>query len=140
MGETTFISKLIDGRFPDYERVMPRGEAETLVADREMLRQALIRTAILSNEKYRGIRFRLEPGMVELVAHNPEQEEAEEKVQIDYEGKEIAIGFNVGYLLDVLNALDTEKVQFSIVDANSSCLIHGVGRDESRYVVMPMRL
>ena len=140
MGQTTFISKLIDGRFPDYERVMPRGEAELLVADREGLRQALIRTAILSNEKYRGIRFRLEPGMVELVAHNPEQEEAEEKVEVEYNGKEMAIGFNVAYLLDVINVLDTEKVEFSLVDANSSCLIRGEGRDDSRYVVMPMRL
>ena len=140
MGETTFISKLIDGRFPDYERVMPRGEAELLIADREILRQALIRTAILSNEKYRGIRFQLEPGLVELVAHNPEQEEAEEKVEVDYDGKELAVGFNVGYLLDVLNVLDTEKVEFAIVDANSSCLIRGQGGDDSRYVVMPMRL
>jgi DNA polymerase-3 subunit beta len=140
MGETTFISKLIDGRFPDYERVIPRGEAETLLADREALRQALIRTAILSNEKYRGIRFRLEAGMLELVAHNPEQEEAEERVEVDYKGREIAIGFNVGYLLDVINVLDTEHVAFALIDANSSCLIQGEGRDESRYVVMPMRL
>jgi DNA polymerase-3 subunit beta len=140
IGETTFISKLIDGRFPDYERVIPRGEAETLVAEREGLRQALIRTAILSNEKYRGIRFRLEPGMLELVAHNPEQEEAEEKVEVDYNGRGIVIGFNVGYLLDVINVLDTERVEFALIDANSSCLIQGEGRDASRYVVMPMRL
>lgn len=140
IGETTFISKLIDGRFPDYERVIPRGDAEKLLADREELRRALIRTAILSNEKYRGIRFRLEPGVLELVAHNPEQEEAEEKIEVDYKGREIAIGFNVGYLLDVINVLDTEKVEFALIDANSSCLIQGEGRDESRYVVMPMRL
>jgi DNA polymerase-3 subunit beta len=140
IGETTFISKLIDGRFPDYERVIPRGEAETLRAEREGLRQALIRTAILSNEKYRGIRFRLEPGVLELVAHNPEQEEAEEKVEVDYHGREIAIGFNVGYLLDVINVLDTDKVEFALIDANSSCLIQGEGREDSRYVVMPMRL
>lgn len=140
IGDTTFISKLIDGRFPDYERVIPRGEAEKLLADREGLRQALIRTAILSNEKYRGIRFRLEPGVLELVAHNPEQEEAEEKIEVDYQGREIVIGFNVGYLLDVMGVLDTERVEFALIDANSSCLIQGEGRDESRYVVMPMRL
>jgi DNA polymerase-3 subunit beta len=140
IGETTFVSKLIDGRFPDYERVIPRGEAETLRADREALRQALIRTAILSNEKYRGIRFRLESGMLELVAHNPEQEEAEERVEVDYKGREIVIGFNVGYLLDVINVLDTGQVEFALIDANSSCLIQGEGRDDSRYVVMPMRL
>ncbi len=140
IAETTFISKLIDGRFPDYERVMPRGEAEVLVADKEMLRQALIRTAILSNEKYRGIRFKLEKGSAELVAHNPEQEEAEERVEVDYDGKEMVVGFNVGYLLDVINVLETDKVQLSLVDANSSCLIRGEGREDSRYVVMPMRL
>jgi DNA polymerase-3 subunit beta len=140
IGETTFISKLIDGRFPDYERVIPRGEAETLLADREGLRQALIRTAILSNEKYRGIRFRLESGVLELVAHNPEQEEAEEKIEVDYRGREIVIGFNVGYLLDVMNVLDTERVAFALIDANSSCLIQGEGQDDARYVVMPMRL
>jgi DNA polymerase-3 subunit beta len=140
IGETTFISKLIDGRFPDYERVIPRGEAETLRINREELRQALIRTAILSNEKYRGIRFRLEPGLLELVAHNPEQEEAEEKVEVDYKGREIVIGFNVGYLLDVINVLDSANVEFALIDANSSCLIQGEGRDDARYVVMPMRL
>jgi DNA polymerase III subunit beta len=140
IGETTFVSKLIDGRFPDYERVIPRGEPERLLADREALRQALIRTAILSNEKYRGIRFRLEAGMLELVAHNPEQEEAEEKVEVDYEGRELVIGFNVGYLLDVINVLDTDQVEFALIDANSSCLIQGEGRDDARYVVMPMRL
>ena len=140
LGETTFISKLIDGRFPDYERVMPRGDAEVLVADREILRQALIRTAILSNEKYRGIRFRLEKGSAELVAHNPEQEEAEERIEVEYDGKEMTVGFNVTYLLDVINVLDAEKVELSLVDANSSCLIRGEGREGSRYVVMPMRL
>jgi DNA polymerase-3 subunit beta len=140
IGDTTFISKLIDGRFPDYERVIPRGEAEKLLADREALRQALIRTAILSNEKYRGIRFRLESGVLELVAHNPEQEEAEEKIEVDYQGREIVIGFNVGYLLDVMGVLNSERVEFALIDANSSCLIQGEGRDESRYVVMPMRL
>jgi DNA polymerase-3 subunit beta len=139
-GVTTFISKLIDGRFPDYERVIPKGEAEKLLADRDGLRQALVRTAILSNEKYRGIRFRVEAGMVELVAHNPEQEEAEEKVEVEYKGREIVIGFNVGYLLDVINVLDSEKVEFALIDSSSSCLIQGEGRDDSRYVVMPMRL
>lgn len=140
IGETTFVSKLIDGRFPDYERVMPRGEAEVLMADKELLRQALIRTAILSNEKYRGIRFKLEKGSAELVAHNPEQEEAEERVEVDYDGKEMIVGFNVGYLLDVISVLESERVEISLVDANSSCLIRGEGREDSRYVVMPMRL
>ncbi len=140
LGETTFISKLIDGRFPDYERVMPKGEAQLMVADKDALKQALIRTAILSNEKYRGIRFKLEKDLLELVAHNPEQEEAEERLEVSYQGKEMIVGFNVGYLLDVINVLDGEQVRFALLDASSSCLITGEGREDSRYVVMPMRL
>jgi DNA polymerase-3 subunit beta len=140
IADTTFISKLIDGRFPDYERVIPRGNADVMVADKEVLRQALVRTAILSNEKYRGIRFKLERDSAELVAHNPEQEEAEERVEVNYEGSEMVVGFNVGYLLDVISVLDTDRVELSLIDANSSCMIRGQGREDSRYVVMPMRL
>jgi DNA polymerase-3 subunit beta len=140
LGGTTFISKLIDGRFPDYERVMPKGEAQLMVADKDALKQALVRTAILSNEKYRGIRFKLEENALELVAHNPEQEEAEERLEVSYEGKGMIVGFNVGYLLDVINVLDGDQVRFAVLDASSSCLITGEGREDSRYVVMPMRL
>lgn len=140
IGDTSFTSKLIDGRFPDYERVMPNGETQQLKADRELLKQALTRTSILSNEKYRGIRFRLAKGLLHLQAHNPEQDEAEEEVEIDYQGGEITIGFNVGYLLDVLGVVGTESVQMSLIDSNSSTLITPDGSDDCRYIIMPMRL
>lgn len=139
--DTTFTSKLIDGRFPDYERVMPSGKTEELTGDRQLMRQALTRAAILSNEKYRGIRFRLSQGLLHLQAHNPEQDEAEEEVEIAYDGSEMTIGFNVSYLLDVLGVLDSEEIKMSVIDANSSSLITATGVEEGcRYVVMPMRL
>ena len=140
MGESSFTTKLIDGRFPDYERVMPNGEASMMHADKEPLKQALARTAILSNEKYRGIRFRLSDGLLHLQAHNPEQDEAEEEVEVDYQGPEMTIGFNVGYLLDVLGVLDGDDVQVAVIDSNSSSLITQKDSNECRYVVMPMRL
>ncbi len=139
-GETLFTSKLIDGRFPDYERVMPGGDAQELRADRDSLRQALTRTSILSNEKFRGIRFRLAQGLLHLQAHNPEQDEAEEELEVDYQGKDLTIGFNVGYLLDVLGVIDTETVSMALIDSNSSTLMTPADSNECRYVVMPMRL
>jgi DNA polymerase-3 subunit beta len=135
-----FTSKLIDGRFPEYERVIPQDTSNQLVADRELLKGALQRTAILSNEKYRGIRLIIrESGMV-LQAHNPEQEEAEEELEVQYKGEDIEIGFNVNYLLDALGAIESEEVTLSVVDSNSSCLLREPGKDDSKYVVMPMRL
>lgn len=137
---TTFTTKLIDGRFPDYERVMPRGEPSFVHADRRLLQQALARTAILSNEKYRGIRFSLNEGLVQLQAHNPEQDEAEEEVEVDYRGENLTVGFNVGYLLDVLNVIDEDEVTIAVTDASSSALITPANSESCRYVVMPMRL
>ena len=137
---SSFTSKLIDGRFPDYERVMPNGEASMMLSDKDLLKQALARTAILSNEKYRGIRFRLGKGLLHLQAHNPEQDEAEEEVEVDYDGAEMTIGFNVGYLLDVLGVLDGDEVQMAVIDSNSSSLVTEKGATDCRYVVMPMRL
>jgi DNA polymerase-3 subunit beta len=135
-----FTSKLIDGRFPEYERVIPQDTSNQLVADRDLLKGALQRTAILSNEKYRGIRLIIrESGMV-LQAHNPEQEEAEEELEVKYKGDDIEIGFNVNYLLDALGAIESEEVTLSVVDSNSSCLLREPGKDDSKYVVMPMRL
>ncbi len=135
-----FISKLIDGRFPDYQRVMPAGQTEIASADRQELKQALLRASILSNEKYRGIRFKIAENSLELLAHNPEQEEAEEVVEVNYSGPELTIGFNVGYLTDVLNVVDTDTVNIALVDSNSSCLITSDDSDNCKYVVMPMRL
>jgi DNA polymerase-3 subunit beta len=140
IGDIRFTSKLIDGRFPEYGRVIPSSPPRTVEADREALRQALQRTAILSNEKYRGIRLTARPDLLVLQAHNPEQEEAEDQVEVSYKGEEVEIGFNVNYLLDALSAIEGDKVEIGLTDSNSSCLIHAPGTAHTRYVVMPMRL
>ena len=135
-----FTSKLIDGRFPEYDRVIPKESSNELTADREVFRGALQRTAILSNEKYRGIRLIIRDSGVVMQAHNPEQEEAEEELEVTYSGEDIEIGFNVNYLLDALGAVDDDEVTLSVLDGNSSCLIRQPGKDECKFVVMPMRL
>jgi len=135
-----FTSKLVDGRFPEYERVIPKDAGNQVSADRQLLKGALQRTAILSNEKYRGIRLIIRKGNVTLQAHNPEQEEAEEEVEVSYDGDDIEIGFNVSYLQDALGAIDSEQVTLSVVDGNSSCLMREPGNEDCKYVVMPMRL
>lgn len=136
----TFTSKLVEGKFPDYERVLPRGGDKIVLADRLELRNALSRAAILSNEKYRGIRLMLSDNLVRLQANNPEQEEAEEELAVDYQGSALEIGFNVSYLLDVMNVLDRENIKMTLADANSSALVQDAESDDSVYVVMPMRL
>ena len=135
-----FTSKLIDGRFPEYDRVIPKESSNELTADREAFKGALQRTAILSNEKYRGIRLIIRDSGVVMQAHNPEQEEAEEELEVEYSGEDIEIGFNVNYLLDALGAVDGDTVTLSVLDGNSSCLIRQPGNDDSKFVVMPMRL
>lgn len=140
IGDIRFTSKLIDGRFPEYSRVVPANANRIIGADREFLRQSLQRTAILSNEKYRGIRLNAKPDLLTLQAHNPDQEEAEDQIEVAYAGEEIEIGFNVTYLLDALTAIDTDRVHIALSDANSSCLITADSGDGAKYVVMPMRL
>ena len=135
-----FTSKLIDGRFPEYERVIPKESSNELTADRGAFRGALQRTAILSNEKYRGIRLVIRDSGVVLQAHNPEQEEAEEELEVEYSGEDIEIGFNVNYLLDALGAVESDEVTLSVQDSNSSCLIREPGKEDCTFVVMPMRL
>ena len=135
-----FSSKLVDGRFPDYDRVVPKGGDKLVLADRELLRQALSRTSILSNEKYRGIRLNLETNIIKIQAHNPEQEEADEEFEVDYAGAGLEIGFNVTYLLDVLSSVRSDHVEITLSDSNSSCLMREPGTEQYRYVVMPMRL
>ena len=135
-----FTSKLIDGRFPEYDRVIPKESSNEVTADRAAFRGALQRTAILSNEKYRGIRLIIRDSGVTMQAHNPEQEEAEEELEVGYSGEDIEIGFNVNYLLDALGAVEGDEVTLSVQDSNSSCLIREPGRDDSKFVVMPMRL
>jgi DNA polymerase-3 subunit beta len=140
IGDIRFTSKLIDGRFPEYGRVIPNNPPLIVSAVREDLRQALQRAAILSNEKYRGIRFGVKPNALVIQSHNPEQEEAEEELEVAYDGPELEIGFNVNYLLDALAATDGADVQIGLTDGNSSCLIRSSVDSNSRFVVMPMRL
>ncbi|HUX73364.1 MAG TPA: DNA polymerase III subunit beta [Steroidobacteraceae bacterium] len=140
IADIRFTSKLIDGRFPEYSRVIPAAPAAAIKADRDALRQALQRTAILSNEKYRGIRITVRKNAITVQAHNPEQEEAEEEIEVSYDGGDLEVGFNVNYLLDALSAIDGVEVELGLTDSNSSCLIRSPGNASSRYVVMPMRL
>jgi len=136
----TFTSKLVDGKFPDYDRVLPKGGDKVVVANRGMLRNALSRTAILSNEKFRGIRLVLEKDELKILANNPEQEEAEDVISVEYPGAPLEIGFNVSYLVDVLSVINADAVHIVLSDANSSALIHTGDTTSSVYVVMPMRL
>jgi len=140
IGDVRFTSKLIDGRFPEYSRVIPAAPSAAIRADRDVLRQALQRTAILSNEKYRGIRINVRNNAITVQAHNPEQEEAEEEIEVSYSGDELEVGFNVNYLLDALAAIEGQEVELGLTDSNSSCLIRSPGNSSARYVVMPMRL
>ncbi len=138
--DLVFTSKLVDGKFPDYDRVVPEIGKSVVLADRELLRQSLTRASILSNEKYRGVRILLEKGKLRALAHNPEQEEAEEEVEVEYDGQEMEIGFNVSYLLDALAIIKTKKVRITVKDPNSSCLLLPEEDNRCKYVVMPMRL
>lgn len=140
IGSMTFTSKLVDGKFPDYERVIPRQGSRNMVSDRETLRQALTRVAILSNEKFRGVRVNLSDGNFVVVANNPEQEEAVEEISVDFSGESLEIGFNVGYLLDILNTIEGTRVEVELGDSNSSALIRDPENVGAQYVVMPMRL
>jgi DNA polymerase-3 subunit beta len=140
IGDIRFTSKLIDGKFPEYSRVIPAKPPYTMTAGRDLLRQALLRTSILSNEKYRGVRLSFGANQLTIQAHNPEQEEAEDQIEVGYSGGEMEIGFNVTYLLDALAAIDVDTVEVSLTDSNSSCLIRAPGDNSVKFVVMPMRL
>lgn len=140
VGNVSFTSKLIDGKFPDYERVLPKGGDKIVLANREELRQSLQRASILSNEKYRGIRLQLTPDLLRLQANNPDQEEAEEDVTVEYAGGSLEIGFNVQYLMDVLGVLETSTAKITLGDSNSSALLQDADSAAALYVVMPMRL
>ena len=138
--DVTFTSKLIDGKFPDYEAVIPIGADREVKIDRELLRASLQRASILSNEKYRGVRVEVSPDLLKISAHNPEQEEAQEEVEAETSVDALAIGFNVNYLLDALSALRDEFVVLQLRDANSSALVRGADNQHARHVVMPLRL
>jgi DNA polymerase-3 subunit beta len=139
-GETVVVSKLIDGKFPDYNRVIPKQQNRLIKLNRVQMQQALQRAAILTNDKFRGVRWVLTENSLRVSCSNTEQEEAQEELDIEYNGEALDVGFNVSYLLDVLNHLDVEEVQWALGDANSSALLTVPGRDDFKYVVMPMRI
>lgn len=137
---TVFTSKLIDGRFPDYEAVIPVGADKQMLLDTEIFTRALQRAAILSNEKYRGVRLEANGSALKIVAHNPQHEEAVEEMEAQLNFDQLAVGFNVTYLLDALMAIETEQVSLELKDANSSCLVSAPDSDLNRHVVMPLKL
>lgn len=137
---SSLITKLVDGVYPDYERAIPREGKNILVGDRMEIREALSRTAILSNEMYRNVRLTLSKGNLHIQTNNPQQEEAEESVVVEYDGDQLEIGFNVEYLLDVLAAVSGEKVRVTLSDANGAVLVDGLDDSESMYVISPMML
>ncbi|PIJ49560.1 DNA polymerase III subunit beta [Erwinia sp. OLTSP20] len=140
VGDFIFTSKLVDGRFPDYRRVLPKNPDKTLEAGCDLLKQAFARAAILSNEKFRGVRLYITENQLKITANNPEQEEAEEQLDVSYGGSDLEIGFNVSYVLDVLNALKCENVRLLLTDSVSSVQIEDAASQSASYVVMPMRL
>jgi DNA polymerase III subunit beta len=134
------VSKVVDGKFPDYNRVIPTGHTKAIVLERPQLLATLQRAAILSNEKFRGVRVVLAPQTLKIICTNSEQEEAEEELEVAYQGDALDIGFNITYLLDVLQNLTADQVQLAFGDANSSALVTVPERDDYKYVVMPMRI
>jgi len=139
-GDTIFTSKLIDGRFPDYKAVVPVGADKQMLVDKAIFIQALQRAAILSNEKYKGVRLEASGSTIKIVAHNPQHEEAVEEIEAELNFDRLAVGFNVTYLLDALMAVDTEQVSLELKDANSSCLVSAPDSNTNRHVVMPLKL
>jgi len=140
LDDVRLTSKLIEGRFPDYERVIPEDSDKILRCERQKVRAALARAAILSNEKFRGVRLQISDEMLRIQTQNPEQEEAEEEVEINYNGAPLEIGFNVSYLLDALDAVEGDEFIFKLRGPDASGLIHDAAQASGKFVVMPMRL
>lgn len=140
IGNFRFTSKLIDGKFPDYTRVIPQGGDKIVIADREMLKEVFSRASILSNENIRGIQLHLTNNLVQVYANNPEQEQAEDSLDVIYEGDDLQIGFNVNYLIDVMNVISDDSVKLTLSNPNASVLIESADTTNRLYVVMPMRL
>jgi len=139
-GSIELVSKVVDGKFPDYNRVIPTGHTKQIQLSRSLLLQALQRAAILSNEKFRGVRVVLGSDQLRIICTNSEQEEAEEELEVAYKGDALDIGFNITYLVDVLQNVGTDEVVLAFGDANSSALVTMPGRTDYKYVVMPMRI
>jgi DNA polymerase-3 subunit beta len=139
-GELEFVTKLVEGKFPDYNRVIPKNHKHHINLGRAPLLASLQRAAILTSEKFKGVRMNFAPGALGIAASNAEQEEAKEDIEIDYNGDSFEIGFNVGYLMDVLANMGQDMVTISLQDANSSALITNPEFEGFKYVVMPMRI
>jgi DNA polymerase-3 subunit beta len=139
-GTSVFTTKLIDGRFPDYDRVIPIDNDTIALVDREGFRNALHRSSILSSEKYKGVRLEFEPDNLKLQAHNPEQEESQDELEIEYQGNVQRVGFNVTYLLDILSVLQSDRIRVFLGDAGKSALLKDGDDDSALFVIMPMRL
>jgi DNA polymerase-3 subunit beta len=135
-----FVTKLVEGRFPDYNRVIPKNHKNAVTLGRAPLLASLQRAAILTSDKFKGVRLNLEPGLLRIASSNADQEEAKEEIEIDYAGDAVEIGFNVGYLIDALGNIDHEMVKIELQDANASALITVPGQPGFKYVVMPMRI
>jgi DNA polymerase-3 subunit beta len=139
-GDIVLVSKLIDGKFPDYERVIPAELANHMIANRQALHAAMSRVAILTNDKFHGVRIILDDNTLKIIAANAEQEEAQEEIEVRYTGAPLDVGFNVTYLLDVFNNLTGDEIEWNFNDANSSALITVPNNERFKYVVMPMRI
>lgn len=136
----SLTSKLLEGRFPEYDRIIPTKGDKVVHCKREVLKEAFLRAAALFSDKFRGVRLHLMAGRLKILATNTEQDEVEEDLEVDYLGGELEIGFNVKYLIDFLNVIQTDVVRFTFSDASSSARVEGVGEEEGVYVIMPMRI
>ncbi|MBA2675320.1 DNA polymerase III subunit beta [Ramlibacter sp.] len=135
-----FVTKLVEGKFPDYNRVIPKNHKNSVTLGRAPLLASLQRTAILTSEKFKGVRLNIEPGTLRVASNNAEQEEAIDELDIDYGGDAIEIGFNVTYLIDALANMGQDMVKLELADANSSALVTNPDNAAFKYVVMPMRI
>ena len=135
---TTFVSKLIEGKFPDYEQVIPSGESSLLVVDRKMFSESLSRVSVLSSEKYKGVKFLTKENSLNISANNPEKEQGEENLACEYKGEEIDIAFNVNYLQEILSTINSDKIEINFFGSDKSCLITAPTNNDLKYVVMPL--
>ena len=140
VGDLIFTSKLIDGKFPEYNRVIPQLAAQTVLAQRDVLKKSLSRASILSTDKFRGVKITLEGDKLRAHLHNPEQEQAEDEIDVEYSGEQVVVGFNVSYLLDAVSIIQTDKVRLSITSSKSGCLVLPEEGDRCKYIVMPLMI
>jgi DNA polymerase-3 subunit beta len=140
IGHFIFTSKLVDGEFPDYNKVLPKNAKRILLCNKHAIKEAFLRASILCNEKFKGVRLLLTENKLTINANNPEQEEAIIELDVHYQNEAMEIGFNVSYLLDAINAIKDDEIKFSLGDSNSTALIESSQSSDSTYVIMPMRL